>query len=175
MVELLELFNLKSPGNMSEFNTFFSTVTSIKIIDSQKQVKRMMYLPEQDPYSLNFQNAGYITTLIIYNAASMIFNFSVHFSLITILLILYLITRCCKRLTKARDWMKYYLFWNGSIRLFMEAYLELVLFALLNVSEVDWAYPGLKSIRASNYSSYVILGLCCTLPLLLLGLAYCYR
>ena len=94
-----------------------------------------MYLPEKDPYSLNFQNAGYRTTLLLFNAASMIFNFGLHFSVILVLIFVYLMARCCACAARLHTRVQYYLFWNGSIRLFMEAYMEFALFALMNIHE----------------------------------------
>ena len=41
-------------------------------------------------------------------------------------------------MVKHRDRLKSYLFSNGSIRLLMEAYLNLFLFSLLNISKLDW-------------------------------------
>jgi len=110
----------------------------------------MTYLPEQDPYSLNFQNAGYKTTLMFYNAASMLFNFSVHLSAIFLLLVLYLLARCCPRANRWREKVQYYLFWNGSIRLFMEAYMDLKISLIMGMGVgrslvFNLDFPGVKA------------------------------
>mmetsp|Transcript_30537 Transcript_30537/g.37619 ORF Transcript_30537/g.37619 Transcript_30537/m.37619 type:complete len:115 (-) Transcript_30537:458-802(-) len=39
VVELVGLFKIKSPGNMNEFNSFFTVITSVKIVDAQKILK----------------------------------------------------------------------------------------------------------------------------------------
>ena len=77
IVELVGLFNIKQPGNMSAFSKFFSHITQVKLIDTESILSENMYIPEQDPHTLNFQNAGFTSVLMIMNAS----NFLLYFSL----------------------------------------------------------------------------------------------
>lgn len=77
IVELVGLFNIKQPGNMSAFSTFFGHITSVKLIDTAALLSENVYVPEQDPHTLNFQNAGFTSVLMIVNAS----NFLLYFAL----------------------------------------------------------------------------------------------
>ena len=76
---------------MGSFTNFFAVITDIQVVDSESMLEENVYIPEQDPYSLNFQSAGYSTTLILSNASSFLFNTVLHFSLAIALIILYII------------------------------------------------------------------------------------
>ena len=129
-------------------------------------LEQNVYIPEQDPYSLNFQTAGYSTTLVLSNASSFLVNTLLHFSLVIVMLILYFIGAQSQRVSSLNNKLKNYLFWNGSIRLFMEAYLDFALFSMLNISEIQWP-EGQVIVAISNYLSYVLLGLCGFIPTIL--------
>ena len=48
------LYNTKTPGSVNTFSEYFDTVTSIEVLPSDEYVNDMYYIPEQEPYSLNF-------------------------------------------------------------------------------------------------------------------------
>ena len=54
-----------------------------------------------------------------------------------------------------------YFFWNGSIRLFMETFLEIMITALVNIRTVDWntSFPGVKYSTALTLISLILIGL----------------
>mmetsp|Transcript_9178 Transcript_9178/g.12508 ORF Transcript_9178/g.12508 Transcript_9178/m.12508 type:complete len:83 (-) Transcript_9178:945-1193(-) len=54
----------------------------------------------------------------------------------------------------------------------MEAYLNLALFSLMNISEIDWELEALPAVRASNILSITIFSLTVIVPIGLL-LYYC--
>ena len=54
MIENIELFNVRLPGNVNAFNAYFASVTSIELIDVESFIKYNMYTPELEPVSLNF-------------------------------------------------------------------------------------------------------------------------
>ena len=58
-------------------------------------------------------------------------------SLNLILIILYLTEAMIPKLKAHRIKLQNFIFWHGMIRLFMEAYLDFVLFALLNIVEMQ--------------------------------------
>ena len=46
IVELIGLFNIKQPGNMSSFSNFFAVITDIQITDSESLLNEYVYIPE---------------------------------------------------------------------------------------------------------------------------------
>ena len=76
------MFNAKTPGNVNSFLTFFEEVTSCEVYDVAQKISEYYYIPEQDPISLNFMNAGYDTILFLMNGSSFIFNYIIHICLI---------------------------------------------------------------------------------------------
>ena len=61
-----------------------------------------------------------------------------HFSLVAVLIILYVVGARFSRVKTFSTKIRSYLFWNGSIRLFMEGFLDFALFSMLNLSEIQW-------------------------------------
>ena len=66
---------------------------------------------------------------------------------------------------KKRASLSNYLFIDGSLRMFMEAYLTLCLFSLLNVKEIDW--PGFAVTEFSNTFSFIVLPILLIVPIIL--------
>ena len=75
---------------------------------------------------------------MISNASSFLLNSMLHFSLVAVLIILYVVGARFSRVKTFRTKICSYLFWNGSIRLFMEGFLDFALFSMLNLSEIQW-------------------------------------
>ena len=63
--------------------------------------------------------------------------------------------------------MNSYLFANGSLRLFMEAYLNLTLFSFLNMYELEWI-EGIPASTASNIFAMFVSATVCILPVFIL-------
>ena len=168
VVQYNTLFDLKTPGNVQAFMDVFSEITSLKLLDFAEFVESSFYIPEQDSFSLNFQNAGYETKLFVVNAEIWLIISVVMGGIHVILLLLsWPISYWNNGARWVRQRVQYNLFWNGSLRIFMEAYLDIAVMSLLNIHEVVWP-EGLEAVRFSNLQSYIILALCVTLPLLLL-------
>lgn len=174
LAELLRLFNTKIPGNVHMFTLFFEDITSFRIYDAELLLSEMMYVPEVDPHSLNFQMAGFHTSLFLINSNSFLLLFTLQFSMFILLLAFHLCARCSNCAGKLKEKLSLYLFWNGSFRLFMEAFLNLTLFAFLNISEMMYELEVLDSVNASNKMSVIFLVLLCLLSLLPL-IYTCYQ
>ena len=70
----MPLFKIKSPGNVNAFNEFFAELATFDVIDSKGILKSIdVYIPEMDAVSLNYQNAGYDTTLSIPSLGTLIY------------------------------------------------------------------------------------------------------
>ena len=91
---------MRTPGNVNAFNSYFEEVTSVQIYDMEDAILTMIYVPEQDPFSLNFQNAGYDSNLFLVTGASFLLNFLIHISTILLLLILWVCEKKVKSIKK---------------------------------------------------------------------------
>ena len=116
----------------------------MKIYDTEELLNKMTYIPEQEPLSSNFASAGYDSNLFLVNSQSFLFLFTIQISLMIPWLLLQLLGKCSKMASHWGKRLSSLLFWNGTIRLFAEAYIEFCLFSMLNLNEVNWPqYPGL--------------------------------
>ena len=60
VVHHLPLFKVKSPGNVNAFNNFFSELGGFDLIDVTDYTQQyLLYFPEMDALTLNFQMAGF--------------------------------------------------------------------------------------------------------------------
>ena len=130
IVEHLSLFYLKIPATWSILAEYVLELTSFEnIIDVDSLLQMLFYMPEIEPTTVNFQTAGYTTTLFLANANSTLFCYALQCVLIVPLLILCIFRRFCPRIFKK---LQNFLFWNGSIRLFIISYPVIVLSSMLN-------------------------------------------
>ena len=132
-------------------------------------------MPEKEPYSLNFQNASYDTTIFLINAHSNLLLYAVHFCLVVLfLLLLYCMVKCCPNLLRKT---KNFLFWNGTIRLFIVNYLNILLLSLFNLKETqnsaEYFENEFKSVVASNWLSGILLANSILVPVGLSIYFYC--
>eukprot|EP00353_Schmidingerella_taraikaensis_P007681 CAMPEP_0185572524 /NCGR_PEP_ID=MMETSP0434-20130131/4439_1 /TAXON_ID=626734 ORGANISM="Favella taraikaensis, Strain Fe Narragansett Bay" /NCGR_SAMPLE_ID=MMETSP0434 /ASSEMBLY_ACC=CAM_ASM_000379 /LENGTH=131 /DNA_ID=CAMNT_0028188423 /DNA_START=292 /DNA_END=684 /DNA_ORIENTATION=+ len=50
------LFNAKLPANVNAFTNSLKMITSAQPIDFEDTISEMVYIPEREPYSLNFKS-----------------------------------------------------------------------------------------------------------------------
>mmetsp|Transcript_20920 Transcript_20920/g.28177 ORF Transcript_20920/g.28177 Transcript_20920/m.28177 type:complete len:315 (-) Transcript_20920:320-1264(-) len=113
-------------------------------------------------------NAGFSTILFIINSQDFLFNCLTQFGLVFVFIILFFAVRKYPKHTDKKDKLKNYLFSNGTVRLYMLAYLNLCLFSLLNISEMRWI-DGIKAQAASNVISIMIFASTIIVPIVLLA------
>ena len=94
------------------------------------------YFPESDPFSLNFETVGYEAKLSLENI-----GLTFYIVLLNVLLgILHFILRplrhCSGCLEKLTNRMENYLYFNGTIRLYMEIFFDICLTSSLNLYTV---------------------------------------
>ena len=148
------------------FTGFMEDITSIETVDLESFVTDYLYIPEQDAFSVNFQSAGYTSSLFLINGSNILTNFGLHFSLIALLLLVCSIKKC---LPKVVTKFQHYLFWNGSIRLFIEVYLDMVLFSLFNLYEAQRTIQlDTEAVFISFWVSIAVMTICTCVPLILL-------
>ena len=73
-------------------------ITSTEVYDTESFINENFYFPEEDPFSINFQSAGYTSSLFLLNGQEILSNFSVHFCFIGLLLLVCLIKKCCPKI-----------------------------------------------------------------------------
>ena len=162
--ENIKLFNVKTPGNVSMFTDFFDDLTSIRPFDPAEHLESFIYFPEQDPYSINFQNAGYINSAFLYNGRSHCLNFSFFFAcgLIFYPLLLFASYKC-EKAGKLKHKLSTMIAFSTTTRIFVESYLDLMIQSALNVKELQWP-EGLLGIFVSNYIGIIVFCLCWLVP-----------
>ena len=126
----------------------------------------MVYIPELDSFSLNFMNAGYDSSLVLPNLGTLLFVLAGQVSLFFVFILVWILAKCCKRIRNTKEKLRYYLFWNGTIRIFMEGYLDFTLMSLLNIREIFWQ-ENLLSVTICNYFAIVMTCLCGLIPIIL--------
>ena len=74
---------------------------------------------------------------------------------ITLDMILLALTYKWPKIKNFREkWTKKYLYWNGLVRFFMEIYLCLTMFSLINLMHMDWD-TSLPAVNFSNFCAIV--------------------
>ena len=168
----LPLFKVKSPGNVNAFNNFFSEVGGFDYVEVVDYTRYYLYFPETDAVTLNFQMAGYESHFAISNLGFLFYIFAAHFVLAPFVLILHLLGKKFPKVRPVSDKAFHYLFWGGSIRLFMEGYLDFCTFALMNIKALDWE-TQLPAVTFSNYVAIFLVFLACFLPVFVLVYYIC--
>ena len=87
-------------------------------------------------------------------------------SLIAVHILLYTISRCIKPAGKVTDKVSKYLYFNGTIRLLMESYMDLVMFALINIKDLDWS-GDFFFVTLNNWISISLVGILIVFPFLI--------
>ena len=163
VVSHMPLYKIKSPGNVNAFTGFFAEIASFNIIETSDFTAEIGYWPEMDGFSLNFQNAGHESSLMIPELGTLFYMLLGTLALCFVHLLLIGLAKLCPKTSFLSDKVRYYLYWNGSIRFFMEGYLDFALLALLNVNELDWD-QDFWAVRFSNSLAIIVAILTCTLP-----------
>ena len=123
-------------------------------------------MPEMDTFSLNFQNAGYYSPLMLVNAQGFLLLYALSLGLlllVPIFLSLGMYCSCAKRIDQL---LRNHMFFNGSIRLFMGAYLDMMMFGLLNLVESP-SFDFIDSVKASHYLSIAVVIFSLAVPIML--------
>ena len=115
-----------------------------------------------------------MATLIIANIGGILVIFAGQIILVAVHLILCMLSLLLPKTSALRQKLGYYLYWNGTIRIFMEGYIDICLFAMLNIKEIFWN-EDIQIVTISNWISIVMLGLCVLMPIVLLLFLLCKR
>lgn len=161
---------MKSPGNVNGFNLFFVELSSYEVIDFAKISQSITYLPECDPLTLNFATAGYDSIFIIPSLGLTYYVILGFFALVLVYLALQPVAKKCGgRVRKARNAIGKRLFWNATIRFFVEAYLQFAMQALLNLKTMQ-SYDGLGNLYYNNVFAIMMAIAVVVLPIVLISI-----
>lgn len=160
----MPLFKVKTPGSVATFNNFFTSLGGFDFIDTDLINQTFMFIPEIDGLSLNFQSLGFGSTLVISNMGFLLYLLVFHVIFIPIGLILHCMAKKCRKMGPLSKKVSNYFFFNGSIRFLMEGYLDLCLFAMINIKELEW--KPLLAVTISNYLAIFITTLVCLYPVI---------
>ena len=161
------LYYVKTPGNVSAFCSYLIEIANFQFFDTDIINEELFYFPEVDPYGLNFQESGFETTLWIPGIGSLFYFFVAYIIASLCYIVFNIASKLCKRGKKIRKKMSKYFFWNGLIRLWMEAYFDLILYSIINEETLFWDRK-LFYLTVSNILSLICLGLSSVLPLIFL-------
>ena len=162
----MQFFNIKSPGNVCLFIGFFAEISNFDVIDTSDFTNKIGYIPEMDAISLNFQNEGYLNNLVVPSLGTLFYILLAQISLVAVHLLLHIISRCIKLADKVTNKVARYLYFNGTIRLLMESYMDLVMFALINIKDLDWS-GDFFFVTLNNWISISLLGILIVFPFLI--------
>jgi len=102
-----------------------------------------------------------------------LFIIAFHVMLIVPLLFLSVFSLCSTRVARWRASLYRVLFWDTSIRILMELYLEVVMFAMINIETEKQNSKELYVVRFSNDLAYALLSIALVAPVILFIYVWC--
>jgi len=159
------LSSVITPGNVDSFTTFFQKIASVELFQDLTQliVDEMLLLPEQDPFSARFMNAGINSKFFVVNAQQQLFLLAVFIAFGLFVAFLWPCAKCCQKVEKLRQILIKKLFWNSYIRLVMESFADVLIFAVMNLYAKDWP-KGFSSVTVDIVATCVVLATYALLP-----------
>ena len=139
-------------------------IATFDLIPTDFVFEYFFYFSEQDAFSLNFEEVGVESVLLLQNLGFALIVIMFHILLVVIHAMAYKCRNsncCCK---KVNNKIGSYLYWNGLIRLYMEVCFDLTLFAFLNVYMMNWETQFVSE-KLSNYISIGLSVILISLPI----------
>lgn len=164
IIAYMPLFNVKTPGNAGAFNKFFISIASFDMFKTEEITANLMYIPEGDPLSLNLQDQGIESLLIIPNLGTLFYLLLAYLALIIVQLLLYNVGKKVPKIGQISSKIGIFLYWNGLIRFFMEVYLDYSVSALLNLQAIYWE-DELSAVSFCNVLSIIFVILMALIPI----------
>ena len=153
---------MKTPANFSAFLKSFNDLVELNLVDIGSLLRLdELYFPELVPVSVNFFTAEISSTLYLSNGESLLQFLLIIAASLAVLIFLTALTlllgkskKCCclKLFNLTSSWSKKIhglLFWSGTVRLYLELYLDVVLFSTLNLHHIFWQ-DEIFSVNFSN-------------------------
>ena len=133
------------------------------LVPSEWLDEKIYYMPDEQPYNLNFQMLGYESRLFVGNAGFSLWVIWGHCLLLVFYILAYPVRFLRRRIGN-------YLFWNNLVRLFAEVFFELGMLAVLNLMVVDWSNP----FKTATFSNILAVTATAMIPCVLLLLVCFY-
>ena len=140
------------PSNATALNSIVISIATFDMVDTNEYFDKHIFIyPEETPFNKAFEQFKYESTLIIVNISIIVWTYLFYWFLGFINGIFYCTNKatcgkvgksCNKKLTSS-------LMWGGLIRLFMETFLDIVMFSIINVHKIDWS-GAFNSVTFSN-------------------------
>lgn len=161
------------PGNVTTFLQYFEQFANYDFIPVEGIISSALYFPEsEENLPVNFESAGYDSSYLTLNLGLSLFTLLLHVFLFVLYLVLKQLAKLCPKVSIAVDKLGGYLFWNGTLRIFMELYMEVTLLTFLNLKALKWE----KSFAAVNVNGVLVIVMTVAIlavPITLIILAAC--
>ena len=90
----MPLYDLKFPANLMLFNKHVIKVSSFEILPSEDILNEAVFIPEGDPFSVNFMTSSYESLLMLLNLGTINFLIVFHIVLLVIYPLLSILSKC---------------------------------------------------------------------------------
>ena len=162
---------LKFPASAMIITKALIKVATFDLIPTELIDDLLWYFPEGEAYSLSFETVGLDSTLFLKNIGFILYMIELHVVFVIIHATFHNCRNSCKCSTKIHSTFGNYLYYNGSMRFYMEVFFDVGLLTCLNVHMADWETLFFAE-KVSNYMSVFFLVLVIVLPIIFI-MYYC--
>ena len=108
--------------------------------------------------------------MIIPNLGNLFYIMMVHICLVIPHFILFIVARMVSKANRLKSKIANYVYWNGSIRFFMEGYFDFVMFSMINFKMINWEIinEDFWAVTLSNILASALLIFSLSLPIILI-------
>ena len=124
-------------------------IATFDLVPTEFLYDEAFYFPDADPFSSNFATCDVESTLFLKNIKFVLIMIVMHVVLVILRMIIYLFRNQCSWMMKIYQKLGAYLYYNGTLRFYMEIFFEVALFSSLNLHTMDWE-SKFADVRASN-------------------------
>jgi len=141
----LPVFDTQFPANANTLLAYLIEVANFELIPPSLLEDVFGTFEETWPLNENFEAIGYETRLVIQNLGSVFLAFIGHLVLFVVLGILWLFLKLYngERVRKLKEKLEGYLMWNSTMKMLIEASLEISLACFINMDYMYWDTVGL--------------------------------
>lgn len=138
----MTLLGISFPANTNVFMVFFVQIANFDLLPTDIVYPWFFTLPESVTHSANFATTGYESIYVAENLGTIFVM--MHFYLLAYIFagVFYILGKKWQVCAKVSAKLNAALFWNGLLRLFMEAYLEFSLAVILNLWYIEFDHEN---------------------------------
>ena len=158
----------KVPGNAITFLGGIHDLANFAIINLESALDRWFYWPDRDAFSINMQGSGQDSVFFLKLIKGQLLYCLMLTLLVGVDIILKYASRKFAKAQTIRDkTTKKFLYWNWTIRFFMEIYMSFSLFAFVGLASLEWDSP-FASVRFCNFLTLAIVIVILVVPAILI-------